>query len=137
MNLPRVSLSSLIFLALMVPASYGRAQVSDQMTPLLLAVQDAPVPFMGSDGRVHLVYELEMTNFSSAEILVEKVEVLGDGVCLPNSSTLLCSTSSARRYARIGGNARRERAGATLSQRRACSGSQSSRERSASRQRSR
>ena len=57
------------------------------MTPLLLAVQDAPVPFMGSDGHVHLVYELEMTNFSSAEILVEKVEVLGDGVSLQTLDT--------------------------------------------------
>jgi hypothetical protein len=49
------------------------------MTPVLLAVEDAPVPFMGSDGRVHLVYELWTTNFSSADVVVEKVEVLGDG----------------------------------------------------------
>ena len=50
------------------------------MTPVLLEVQDAPVPFMGSDGRVHLVYELWMTNFSSADVSVEKVEVLGGTV---------------------------------------------------------
>ena len=87
MKLPRILLLSLIFLALMVPGSHGRAEPSEQMTPLLLAVQDAPVPFMGSDGRVHLVYELEMTNFSSAEILVEKVEVLGDGVSLQTLDT--------------------------------------------------
>jgi hypothetical protein len=49
------------------------------MTPVLLKVEDAPVPFVGSDGRIHLVYELWMTNFSSAEATVEKVEVLGDG----------------------------------------------------------
>ena len=55
------------------------------MTPLLLDVQDAPVPFMGSDGRVHLVYELWMTNFSSADVSVEKVEVLGDGECSAES----------------------------------------------------
>ena len=42
------------------------------MTPLLLAVQDAPVPFMGSDGQIHLVYELGMTNFSSGEIAVRR-----------------------------------------------------------------
>ena len=83
---PAVPLS-LVFFALMVPGSYGRAQVPEQMTPLLLAVQDAPVPFMGSDGRVHLVYELEMTNFSSAEILVEKVEVFGDGASLQTLDT--------------------------------------------------
>jgi hypothetical protein len=57
----------------------GHAQVEEKMTPVLLTVEDAPVPFMGSDGRVHLVYELWTTNFSSAEVTVEKVEVLGDG----------------------------------------------------------
>ncbi len=68
-----------IVVAFVVCASAGRADVPEKMTPLLLDMQDAPAPFMGSDGRVHLVYELWMTNFSSADILVEKVEVLGDG----------------------------------------------------------
>jgi len=68
-----------ISVALVVCASAGRADGQEKMTPLLLDMQDAPAPFMGSDGRVHLVYELWMTNFSSADILVEKVEVLGDG----------------------------------------------------------
>jgi len=66
-------------LVLVVYAWGGRADVPDKMTPLLLDMQDAPAPFMGSDGRVHLVYELWVTNFSSADIVVEKVEVLGDG----------------------------------------------------------
>jgi hypothetical protein len=56
----------------------------DTMTPLVLAVHDAPVPFMGSDGRVHLVYELWVTNFSSADVIVKGVEVLGDGGVLEN-----------------------------------------------------
>jgi len=60
-------------------ASTGSADGPEMMTPLLLDVQDAPVPFMGSDGRVHLVYELWVTNFSSGDVAVEKVEVLGDG----------------------------------------------------------
>jgi Peptidase family M23 len=58
------------------------AQEPENMTPVLLTVQDAPVPFMGSDGRIHLVYELWMTNFSSAEVTVEKVQVVGDGTVL-------------------------------------------------------
>lgn len=66
--------------ALLVPGAH--AEAAEALTPLLLAVHDAPVPFMGSDGRLHLVYELEMTNFSSGEIVVEKVEVTGDGVPL-------------------------------------------------------
>ena len=67
------------FVAFAVPVSAMPAETTENMTPLLLAVQDAPVPFMGSDGRIHLVYELWATNFSSADISVEKVEVLGDG----------------------------------------------------------
>jgi hypothetical protein len=58
---------------------HGAAQAHEQMTPVLLKVEDAPVPFAGSDGRTHLVYELWMTNFSSGDAKVEKVEVLGDG----------------------------------------------------------
>jgi hypothetical protein len=58
------------------------AAATEQMTPLLLAVHDAPVPFHGSDGRTHLVYELAITNFSSGDVSVQKVEVLGDGALL-------------------------------------------------------
>jgi hypothetical protein len=76
------SFAVLILVALVVYASAGRAVGTENMTPLLLDVQDPPVPFMGSDGRVHLVYELWMTNFSSADVSVEKVEVLRADVIL-------------------------------------------------------
>jgi hypothetical protein len=79
--------ATFVFALLLAPFAVGRAEVSDKMTPLLLAVQDAPVPFMGSDGQIHLVYELAMTNFSSAEIAVEKVEVVGDGSVLQTLDT--------------------------------------------------
>ena len=53
---------------------------SEAMTPILLEVQDAPVPFNGSDGKTHLVYELRMINFTSANVAVKQVEVLsGNG----------------------------------------------------------
>jgi Peptidase family M23 len=55
------------------------SSASERITPVLLAVQDAPIPFIGSDGRTHLVYELWMTNFSSANVAVEQVEILGSG----------------------------------------------------------
>jgi hypothetical protein len=51
---------------------------SERMTPVILAMQDAPVPFFGSDGRTHLVYELWLKNFTSGKVTVEKVEILGD-----------------------------------------------------------
>jgi hypothetical protein len=60
----------------------ARARAAEEMTPLLLAVHDAPVPFTGSDGRTHLVYELWVTNFSSADARVEKVEVLDGSTVL-------------------------------------------------------
>ena len=74
-----VRILSRILVALVVCAPVVRADGPATMTPLLLDMQDAPVPFTGSDGRVHLVYELWVTNFSSGDVAVEKVEVLGDG----------------------------------------------------------
>jgi len=51
----------------------------ENLTPVLLSVHDAPVPFRGSDGSTHLVYELWLLNFSSADVAVEKVEAVADG----------------------------------------------------------
>ncbi|MCX2934239.1 M23 family metallopeptidase [Mycobacterium sp. CVI_P3] len=47
-----------------------------QMTPLIGSVPFAPVPFKGSDGLVHLVYELWVTNFTSGELTIRDVAVL-------------------------------------------------------------
>lgn len=46
------------------------------MTPLIGSVPFAPIPFAGSDGKNHLVYELWVTNFTSARLSVNDVEVL-------------------------------------------------------------
>jgi len=67
-----VAAPALVVLALVTQAGFGQSQSMQQMTPLLLAVHDAPIPFTGSDERLHLVYELWMTNFSSADVAVEK-----------------------------------------------------------------
>jgi Peptidase family M23 len=69
----------LVFAFAMAGQCSGTAQTHEQMTPVLLKIEDAPVPFVGTDGRTHLVYELWMTNFSSGDAVVKKVEVLGDG----------------------------------------------------------
>ena len=77
--------SGILLLALLVArcgsSSTGAVETPETqvVTPLILSVQDAPVPFIGSDGATHLVYEVWVTNFSSAEATVEQVEVLGDG----------------------------------------------------------
>src|SRR6202012_3128036 len=84
--------SSLLAILAVAPLSASAQSVAEQMTPLLLAVHDAPVPFRGSDGRTHLVYELTMTNFSSGDISVQKVEVLGDGAVLQTLDTAALAT---------------------------------------------
>jgi Peptidase family M23 len=78
----RTASSLLAILAVAPLSACAQSGAAEQMTPLLLAVHDAPVPFHGSDNRTHLVYELAMTNFSSGDISVQKVEVLGDGAVL-------------------------------------------------------
>lgn len=60
----------------------AEAAEKESMTPLLMKVAEAPVAFRGSDGRAHLVYELQVSNFSSGDASVEKVEVLADGAAL-------------------------------------------------------
>src|SRR5262245_25256231 len=74
-------------------ATSVRAGAAERITPLLLAVHDAPMPFAGSDGRTHLVYELWITNFSSGGARVEGADVLGDGKSLAS----LDAASVARR----------------------------------------
>jgi Peptidase family M23 len=60
---------------------------SPALTPLILAIHDAPIPFAGSDGKTHLVYEVFATNFSSLTATIEQVEVLGDGKVLQTLNT--------------------------------------------------
>ena len=45
-------------------------------TPIVAEVPDAPIPFAGSDGQTHLVYELEAINFTSGETTIDQLEVL-------------------------------------------------------------
>ena len=73
---------SLVFIVLvfaLTPAIVAGADSdSEVITPLILNVADAPIAFQGSDGRSHLVYELWITNFSSAEAALEMVRLLND-----------------------------------------------------------
>lgn len=78
------SLFAFIVLALtsLLNCPPSAASDSEQITPVLMSVANPPVPFIGSDQRVHLVYELWVTNFSSGDTSIEQVEVLGDGAVL-------------------------------------------------------
>jgi hypothetical protein len=95
MHVPGLAIAAPCLLALIafVPsASGGQSAGTERMTPLLLAINDAPVPFKGSDGRTHLVYELAMTNYSSGDISIQKLEVLGDGAVLQTLDTAAVAT---------------------------------------------
>ncbi len=54
------------------------APPADAMTPLIGSVPFAPVPFAGSDGKTHLVYELAVTNFTNAKLVIDDVTVKDD-----------------------------------------------------------
>ena len=64
--------------ALTLSFASAAAHAAENPTPLILSVQDAPVPFTGSDGNTHLVYELCMLNFSSGDIAVQSLDILAD-----------------------------------------------------------
>ena len=47
-----------------------------QQTPVLMRVDNVPIPVEGSDGRYHVVYELALTNFSNERVTVGELDVL-------------------------------------------------------------
>ncbi|MDQ5827323.1 MAG: hypothetical protein M3441_24445, partial [Chloroflexota bacterium] len=57
-------------------ATTAAVEDTQEFTPIVGQVLDSPVPFAGSDGRTHLVYELEATNFTSGETTIGQLEVL-------------------------------------------------------------
>jgi hypothetical protein len=56
-------------------SSQAPKPVLDVMTPLLGYVPFAPVPFAGSDGKTHMVYELAVTNFTNARLTIGDVKI--------------------------------------------------------------
>lgn len=61
------------------PASSSAAAAAptpEVLTPLLGSVPFAPVPFAGSDGKTHLVYELAVTNFTDAKLMIGEVKIV-------------------------------------------------------------
>jgi hypothetical protein len=77
-------------LAALLFAPPGAAREGAVLTPLILAAENAPVPFRGSDGHTHLVYELIVTNFSSGSAAIEDAEILsGDTVLARLDATVV------------------------------------------------
>ncbi len=113
------SVSALIFFAILAAliarSLTASAAPKEEMTPLLLSVQDAPIPFTGSDSSTHLAYELLLTNFSSGDVTLEKVEILADGVRTTNPRCQRNRHSSpANRHARTNLHPRQKHASPPL-----------------------
>jgi hypothetical protein len=70
---------SIVLASLSLAFASTAAHGQQNPTPLVLSVRDAPVPFTGSDGNTHLVYELWLLNFSSGDITLQNLEILADG----------------------------------------------------------
>ena len=58
------------------PVADASASTTHELTPVLASVLDEPVPFEGSDGRTHLVYELQLTNCTPGDLTIDRVDVL-------------------------------------------------------------
>ena len=58
------------------PSPTGEAQA---LTPIVGEVPNAPIPFKGSDGKTHLVYELEVTNSTPGDVSIRSLQVLEAG----------------------------------------------------------
>jgi hypothetical protein len=56
------------------PAS---AQKPDPLFPIGIETSIAPIPF-ATEGRIHLVYEVHLTNLRATEITIERIDVMGD-----------------------------------------------------------
>lgn len=78
LTLPSSVSSVGLALALAFSPASAQSRAPEQITPILQSVLAAPVPFAGSDGMIHLVYEVWLTNFSSQDSTIESVTVLGD-----------------------------------------------------------
>jgi len=87
MKFASVSFTALAFLVNFVLSSapVRSAADSEKITPLMLEIQDAPIPFVGSDGRTHLVYELWLKNFTSGNVAVEQVDTLANNSMVINT----------------------------------------------------
>ena len=65
------------------PATSGQSaaggSAGDQLTPLIASITAAPHPALGTDGRVHLAYELLLLNVISSDVTITGINVTGDG----------------------------------------------------------
>jgi hypothetical protein len=72
------------------------AALGVRSTPLTLRIDHVPVPVKGSDGRVHVVYEIELANRTGTAVDLEGLEVLDAA-----SGTVIAALGAAQLGARL------------------------------------
>lgn len=77
----------LVVLAFVGAASHAQSAETERMTPLLLAVDDAPVPFRASDGPHASRLRVGIDQLLQRRCPIQKLEVLGDGAVLETLDT--------------------------------------------------
>jgi hypothetical protein len=59
-------------------AKQSTEQSTEELTPLVASALDSPIPFRGSDGSIHVAYELQVLNASPRAATITAVETLSD-----------------------------------------------------------
>ena len=97
----RKQICFILLIFLVVAAALLAAETNsrpDQFTPLVAATLTANTrPFQGTDGRIHIVYELVLTNTSPTSATLKKIEVLD----APGSSKALASFDGQQLMSRL------------------------------------
>ncbi len=57
----------------------ANAPTTPQLTPLVVSTFARPHPVLGTDNRIHLAYELQLTNIAATTLTIERVRVLDPG----------------------------------------------------------
>ncbi len=80
-HLPRVVVSAAgaaaLLLAIAAPGGAGTAEPTrDEVTPLLVSSLHEPIPVRGSDGKVHVAYEVLVLNASPRPAVLERIDTV-------------------------------------------------------------
>lgn len=64
------------------PAAAAPGATGEQFTPVVVSALADPIPVLGTDERIHLAYELQLTNGSPSKVKVTAVEAGASGTVL-------------------------------------------------------
>jgi hypothetical protein len=75
----RTAATTALLVCAALAASPARGQAQLVGSPIALQVLNAPTPVLGADNRIHLVYELQITNIFPVDVRLRSVQALANG----------------------------------------------------------